>query len=278
MSFSGHKYSGAGNTFLLIEAQNVSPADRKQFTIGACSQDGKHSCDGIVYIQKTEKSELYIWDFYNKDGSAAEMCGNAARCAFRFAREILQNKNENIRFSTVAGEISCREILSEDTNVSLVEVEMPNAQMKEVNKLIYTQEKPEGVVGFWIDSGVPHFVVRQEIAKGFSDLKELAKQIREHSDFFPEGTNVTFFEKKKSIQSKENPEYIAVTFERGVEDFTLACGTGAVAAAMAIQGLAQASVTTIEMPGGVLRISLQPGEKPKLIGPAEKIAEIFFEK
>jgi diaminopimelate epimerase len=145
---------------------------------------------------------------------------------------------------------------------------MPPAVVTDLKKNIYTTTL--GAQSFMnINTGVPHFV--QEHPKGFKylQLKEMANEVRNHKEVQPAGTNVTFF-------AVEGPGKVqAVTYERGVEDFTSACGTGAVAAALSYSlGNSKIKSVEVEMPGGVLKVSFELGfDCPQLIGEVTFIGE-----
>jgi diaminopimelate epimerase len=116
-----------------------------------------------------------------------------------------------------------------------------------------------GKAGYFVNTGVPHFVLPQ------APDRELAVQLRKVTDFGPPGANITF------VEDLRDDFLRAVTFERGVEDWTRACGTGAVAAAMYLQSInGQQDSIQVQMPGGLLKIQgARSGQRPLLIGPAQ---------
>ncbi len=252
------KYSGAGNTIIL--AEDGPYEDKKiKLTQKICAAT---NTDGILFLSPGGSAEVdFIWDFYNADGSSAEMCGNAARCATQFCKEELNVKKEKIVFQTKAGKIFCSQI--SDGQYS---VEMPEIHLK--NKSMQLSENFAGEKFFFVDTGVPHLVVEKNYLQSISvkdeKFKQLAKLLREHKDFKPQGTNVTF------VSSQNNMKY-AITFERGVEDFTKACGTGAVAAAVYFSEKKNEASYQINMPGGLLKVELIIGKRPLLIGPSIRI-------
>jgi diaminopimelate epimerase len=162
------------------------------------------------------------------------MCGNAARCVALIYQKLAEGHPSRCRFLSLSGPIETQ-ILS----AHQVRVVMPTlAQEKD---LIIKNSHGVSVPGFYVNTGVPHFVLEQ-----IPDF-ELAKELRSHESFGPKGTNVTFVE----VGSPRK----AVTFERGVEDFTQACGTGAVAAARYIYKKApQQKTVQVQMPGGILSV------------------------
>ncbi len=259
------KMSGAGNTFALIDArlnaawwgaEKSFGISRSGFAKLICDKINGLSTDGLLFIQNGSDGFDYDWDFYNSDGSTAEMCGNAARCAARFCKDNLGAESQSeFRFKTGAGLVTA-EVLGNHQ----VRVKMPEASI--------VQESFEGFK--WIDSGVPHLVLQLKDFEESAGSKEKARLMRSHKNLGPKGANVTYY-------SEVKPGYIkAVTFERGVEDYTAACGTGAVAAALAYANK-QMKLVQVEMPGGVLEISFKDGEKkPEMTGPAIFVGEFKY--
>ena len=254
-SFFITKMQGAGNSFLLT-TEIVPLAEKAKIAKELCSLNFGIGAEGMVFL-KSEKSEIIEWDFYNSDGSMAEFCGNAARCVAIY----IFDKNPDvlkIEIKTQAGSVHCA---VKDSKT--VEVEMPKVEWK--SKALVTPFWPQPVV--WINTGVPHIVI--EVA-AFEDLKKFKKeaaQIRAWSQLGAMGSNVTFV----FMHSSEKAS--AVTFERGVEDFTLACGTGAVAAAWFIMEKNKTNQCLVKMPGGDLHVSLVNG-KTLMRGEAYKIADL----
>jgi diaminopimelate epimerase len=248
------RISGAQNTFFIINVfdprwaliyPQMSQSEKSQLAIKLCGARLEHPTDGLLFL-RPEKGFDFAWDFFNSDGSFAEMCGNAARCcAYFFNLKIKKNENEKMRFLTGAGEIT-GEVLSANS----VRIEMTAVS-------IARKMRVSGQEGYFVNTGVPHFVLEMR------PDAELARELRNGADFGPAGSNITF------VHNLTPSSVEAVTFERGVEDFTRACGTGAVAAAMYLQtrqGL-QNSVE-VRMPGGVLRIeNAREGCRPLLTGP-----------
>lgn len=246
------KMTGAGNDFLIIDQAlpaQPSPVDlAKMF----CDRHYGIGADGLVILEKNHHGH-FRWDFYNSDGSKAEMCGNAARCVIRFLSE---QTSGMIKVQTQDGHFEGRCLPGGQVEVT-VEV------AKKMDFAISLNVDGEIVIGDYIWAGVPHFVLRRD------PDKELAQKVRRHVHFESHGTNVTFVN-----QTNENLVQ-AVTFERGVEDFTLACGTGAIATGLSqFHTQPQTSSVQVQMPGGMLTI--EKGPPLKQIGPAEWIAKIHW--
>jgi diaminopimelate epimerase len=212
-----YKMSGSGNDFIIIDNRNrvVDETDLSDFVTKVCRRKLSVGADGLILIEETDAVD-FKWQFFNSDGSCAEMCGNGARCAARFAY-LNQIAGPNMSFETAAGIVSAQ--VSDD----LVKVQMPDpAELR----MDYTLELKEGsVLISSVNTGVPHVVISVDEIDG-GDVVKLGREVRLHSTFAPAGTNVNFV----SFQKDGN---IAIrTYERGVEDETLACGTGAIAAAI----------------------------------------------
>ena len=246
--------SGAGNTFFIANIfdsqwkqkfSSLSDIDKASLAKTLCEGFDGFKTDGLLFL-RPEPGFDFAWDFFNSDGSKAEMCGNAARCASLFFFENIKAQR-SFRFKTLAGEISGEITLDGNVRVQMTQVHgLRTMKVLEKN-------------GTFVNSGVPHFVIAE------APNAELAKRLRKVSDFGPPGANITFVEMKNRLLVK------AVTFERGVEDFTMACGTGAVAAAMWLQ---QQNGTlpsvNVEMPGGTLTVDQAvEGQRPVLSGPTK---------
>jgi len=230
------KMSGTGNDFIVIDhrrplvprdamADFVSKVCRRMFSVGA---------DGVIFIETSEKAD-FSWRFYNADGSVAEMCGNGARCAarFAFAKGIAEKK---MSFETLAGIIEA-EVLDDD-EVSL----LMTAPMDFRTGLEVDLDGSSHAVSF-MNSGVPHAVLFMDDGAEIP-VKKWGREIRFHELFQPAGTNVNF------VQILDTGIRVR-TYERGVEDETMACGTGAVAGAIFAAGNGKTkSPVTVTTSGG----------------------------
>ena len=249
------KMQGAGNSFLMTD--KVMPKNQRiHATQRLCDPHFGIGADGMVFLS-FEKKGIFEWDFYNSDGSSAEFCGNAARCAALYIFEKYP-EHKKIEIKTLAGKIRC-----EVKSLSVVEVEMPKVEWLAQQVTIPFWPKPVA----WLNTGVPHIIVEVDSDKNLKKYKTEASQIRAFDQLGPSGANVTFL-------FMHSPKLVsAISFERGVEDFTLACGTGAVAAASFVMARSSTMECLIQMPGGNLEISLKEG-KFFMQGEAYKIAEI----
>jgi diaminopimelate epimerase len=249
--------SGAGNTFHLsfLSSSEMAAFNHSQMRTIAINVCSEHKADGFIFLTTNEQEDSAVatgfrWQFFNNDGSDAEMCGNATRCVGFFIDKQLKNKKDHWRLQTVAGEIQIKKSGESQYKV-----------------IMSPFKKMHSEKGFYCDTGVPHLVIEVTIANLFAglteSLKDEASMLRFHPEFAPKGTNVTYvYLENNSHQVK------AVSFERGVEDFTAACGTGAAAAAY--YNLTKRSIgeTEVEMPGGTLMMNLNNLERPEMTGPA----------
>jgi diaminopimelate epimerase len=171
--------------------------------------------DGVILIEASERYD-FQWQFYNSDGSRAEMCGNGARCAARFAHE-LGIAGPHMVFQTDAGPIAA------EIRAAQVKLKMTPPADHRLDDTIMVDGR-ETVLSR-INTGVPHVVMEMEDLAG-ADIVPLGRAIRYHEAFAPTGTNVNF------MSASDGNRLQVRTYERGVEDETLACGTGCVAAAL----------------------------------------------
>ncbi len=235
------KFSGAENSFLISWDPFWQRKELSAFVKKMCSPLQGFNVDGILGLEKMNSSE-FRWHFYNADGSEAEMCGNAARCATRFLLDQVAPVAE-VTIWTKNGAVFGRRYKDRQIEVKF---QTPIRQVQ-----------IQGNAAVW--SGVPHLLLSASEDEfnsepGRQALRRKATQMRLLNPF-PEtrGTNVTFFAKLDS-----SLDFFAVTFERGVEDFTRACGTGAIAVAhQACEG--RPGVVKVKMPGGWLEVEFKEG-------------------
>jgi diaminopimelate epimerase len=262
------KMTGTGNDFIIFNnlKGDFPDFDRPLLAKTVCRRTLSLGADGIVFLDKLESgTSNFKWDFYNADGSPAEFCGNAARCVARFAFELGVVKAPQVLIQTNAGEIRA-EVLSSGEVV----IEMPKPEII-VRKLEVKIAEDETVFLLYVNTGVPHVVI--ESNQWDQDyLLEMGSFLRHHELFEKtSGANVTFFEaiSENVIQS--------ATFERGVEGVTMACGTGAVAAAIAGSMRGIKSPSEVQVPGGLLKVDLSSDlRSAKLTGEARFICDGFL--
>jgi diaminopimelate epimerase len=211
------KMNGAGNDFILIDNRRgeIGP-EAAELARRVCHRRLAVGADGLILIEPSETAD-FAWRFFNSDGSLAEMCGNGARCAARFAH-FHGIAGPTMRFETLAGliraELRGNEVAVGITPPLLVGLDVALAVSTGTLRVDC------------LDTGVPHAVVFVDDPAAV-DVQALGREIRFHRRFAPAGTNVNF------AGVKEPGRLALRTYERGVEDETLACGTGATAAALA---------------------------------------------
>jgi len=257
------KMNGAGNDFVLIDNRaGLVHLNRNQIA-RLCNRHRGIGADGVLLLEKSSNSADFRMHYFNADGGEAEMCGNGARCFARFANRITGAKGK-ISFQTQAG------VIAAELKGDLVTLQMTEPIDLRLNiKLTVTDENK--VVHF-VNSGVPHVVIPVPQIDDVNVRREGAA-IRYHKMFSPKGANVNFIEKC-------GDKKIAVrTYERGVEDETLACGTGIVASALIFAATENASgpITVIARGGDELHVGFEKTDSQfrnvTLTGPAEFVFE-----
>jgi diaminopimelate epimerase len=235
------KMSGTGNDFIIIDHRQeiIAPENQSTFCQAVCRRNFSVGADGLILIENSDTAD-FSWKFFNADGTDAEMCGNGARCAARFAFDN-NIAPEKMTFNTIAGiiEAECGKFVK----IKLTEP-FGFTDGREIDldgkKIVYS-----------INTGVPHAVCFVDnIAE--APVEKWGPVIRYHDFFSPAGTNVNFVGKSGS------GSLVVRTYERGVEGETMACGTGAVAAAAIGVGLnmVEAPVAVITSGGEKLNIHL----------------------
>jgi diaminopimelate epimerase len=227
-----YKMSGSGNDFVIIDNRRniIDGKDLSNFIAKVCRRKMAVGADGFILVENSDKAD-FRWRFFNSDGSIAEMCGNGARCVARFA--YLNNiAGPNMSFETLAGIVDAQVIADR------VKVKMPDPTGLKADDTIVLKNGSLSISK--INTGVPHVVIVTNRIDDV-DILGMGREIRFHERFSPAGTNVNF-------ACHITDSTIAIrTYERGVEDETLACGTGAAACAIIM-----ASKMTIGSPVNVL--------------------------
>ena len=236
-----YKMSGSGNDFIIIDNRDLSlnVGDLPAFARKVCTRKISVGADGLFLIEPSNTVD-FKWQFFNSDGSMAEMCGNGSRCVARYAylKGIAPKK---MSFETLAG------IISAEVNDDVVKVRLTDpSPVQSIGVLIF--EDCQFALDS-VDTGVPHavtFVDNLETCTVF----EWGRKIRRHEYFQPRGTNANF------ATVIDRHKIRVRTYERGVEDETLACGTGDVASVLAAasRGLVESPVDVLVQSGETLRI------------------------
>ncbi len=250
------KMHGGGNDFVLIDHRErfIPVPDQPRLAQRLCACKTGVGADGLILLEHSDQADLG-WRFYNADGSEAEMCGNGARCAARFA-VLNALAKPSLTLETMAGVVYA-EVQDRQARVLMTGVGEFRLHLDiSVNDLT--------LHGHFMKVGVPHVVVPLENLEEVPVTK-WGRAVRFHPQFQPAGTNCNF------VQAKGPHALVLRTYERGVEDETLACGTGAVAAALISARLGKVSspVLVHTRGGEVLTVSFQ--EK------GETLSEVFLE-
>ena len=265
------KMHGAGNSFVLIEDPRGEHRgeDLSVLALRLCDEKNGPGADGLIVVTRAEGADMGML-FYNSDGSAGEMCGNGARCLARWGLEHGRVRDaDDIRILAPAGEVRARRITEE-----LYEVRLNDPSVIELEREAEGERCSYVELG---EPGIPHAVVETD-GNAFSDLDALRERGRKlrRSAAFPKGANVSF------VCPLGGGRVRAITFERGVEDFTLACGTGcgAIAVSLLLSGRIAGESVTVEMPGGELSVSLRKADGRAfdllLTGPTAVVGEGEF--
>ncbi|MEY2599491.1 MAG: hypothetical protein RLZZ142_1750 [Verrucomicrobiota bacterium] len=258
------KMNGAGNDFIMVDNRSGSLPLQRELIARLCDRHRGIGGDGLIAAEPAEDPANHLkMRYFNADGGEAEMCGNGARCFSRFGARLLSITNK-IRFETLAGVISA-DLLGH--RVCL--------QMSAPHGL--TLDTPLEVAGIqarvhFLNTGVPHAVVFRTDLPG-TEVRSLGAALRYHPHFAPKGTNANF------VAVRPDGSLAVRTYERGVEDETLACGTGVVASAIIHHLLhnAPAPILVSVKGGDTLAVSFQrTGDQihsVTLTGPADFVFE-----
>lgn len=259
------KMHGAGNDFVIVNNIELClphesfPALAKTL----CAAHTGVGADGMMVVVPAEHGGDYGMRFYNSDGSLGEMCGNGARCICRYGHD-RGLAGEVQRVETTAGLVTGQRM--DDTRYR---VRLNDPGVIDLHRTVSSEGTEYDCTYIELGNpGIPHAVVLLDDWDAWETdrLRRLGRALR-FAPVFPKGANVSFVKLTGPDSVK------AVTYERGVEDFTLACGTGcgSIAAALTLMGLVSGTDVSIGMPGGKLTVSLaREGERVRdiyLIGP-----------
>ena len=247
-----YKYQGTGNDFILIDDRaNVFPLKDVSLVARLCDRRFGIGADGLILIQNAATSDFKMV-YFNADGNESSLCGNGARCTIAFAN-FLNCIEDKTTFEAVDGLHSAH-----------IDGDIISLQMHDVSKIHAFENHT------FLDTGSPHHVEMVEKLKTF-DVYGNGKRIREESPYYMTGTNVNF------VEQLAKDQFAIRTYERGVEDETLSCGTGATAVALAMYENKKTTATKIKInvQGGVLEIQFEVTDKGYsqifLSGPAEQV-------
>ncbi len=257
------KMSGAGNDFVVFDNRDGGiPEERAELVRWVCARRLGVGADGALFVEQSEATDFRM-RYYNADGGEAEMCGNGGRCISRYAY-LNGIAGEKMIFETLAGRYRA-EIMGEHVRLEMVPPKDIRLQFE------IGMDGNELTVNF-IHTGVPHAVVFADRIDDI-DVPELGRKIREHGKFGPDGANANF------VQVVDPGRIRIRTYERGVEDETLACGTGTVAAVLvgALLKRLQSPVEAVTQSGLTLTVyfDLKKGKFANVF--LEGNAEVIFE-
>ncbi|MFK7032235.1 diaminopimelate epimerase [Flavobacterium oreochromis] len=251
MKLTFYKYQGTGNDFVILDNRDLTfPKNDTKLIHFLCDRRFGIGADGLMLLENDNSTDFKMV-YYNADGNESSMCGNGGRCLVAFAKK-MGVINDVTTFIAVDGV----------HHASIIEENIVSLQMIDVESIQVTSEY------VFLNTGSPHHV--QEV----SNLKELdvkteGAKIR-YSDLYGKaGSNINF------VSQKGENDFIIRTYERGVEDETLSCGTGATAVALAMFHLGKSTSNKIgiQVEGGKLQIAFEKDVKGykniHLIGPAQ---------
>ncbi|MBU2940647.1 diaminopimelate epimerase [Lacinutrix sp. C3R15] len=252
MTHTFYKYQGTGNDFVMIDnrLKTFNKKDTKKVAF-LCDRRFGIGADGLILLENHETADFKMV-YYNADGNESTMCGNGGRCIVAFAN-FLNIVKDHTTFQAIDG---MHDAIIED---DIIKLHMQNVDLveKHANHI-------------FLNTGSPHHVQKEANLKTF-DIKSKGAKIRYGSPYNEAGTNVNFV-------SKINDSTFAVrTYERGVEDETLSCGTGVTAVAIAMHyiGETEKNLINLKVQGGELQVSfVKKGEAYQdiwLIGPAKQV-------
>jgi diaminopimelate epimerase len=243
-----YKMSGSGNDFILVDnrANLIEAAVAPELARNLCRRKVSVGADGLILIENDDEVD-FSWSFFNADGSKAEMCGNGGRCVARLAN-MLGICGSSLSFRTLAGIIRAE--------VSGRRVKLQMTEPRDLRLDLELELNGQRLKTHFVNTGVPHtvFILEGPEILAQQEVVGQGRKVRYHSQFAPAGTNVNFV-------AVLGEQALAIrTYERGVEDETLACGTGATAVALvgAAKGIVRPPVDVQTKSGETLTIYFDP--------------------
>lgn len=247
------KYQGTGNDFIILDNRNLDfPKHKVDYIRSLCHRRFGIGADGLILLEHDETSDFRMV-YFNADGNESSMCGNGGRCIVAFAKELGLIKEETT-FNAIDG---LHDALIRDNEVEL--------KMIDVESIAALPNHS------FLNTGSPHHVQLVNDLKNF-DVKKEGERIR-YGIYGQKGSNINFVEQESEMM------FNVRTYERGVEDETLSCGTGVTAVALAMYHMGKVTTNTvgIHTPGGALKVSFDTNghsfSNIRLSGPATKVFE-----
>lgn len=238
MQLEFYKYQGAGNDFVMIDNRSgFFPKENTQLVAHLCDRRFGIGGDGLILLENDTETDFKMV-YYNSDGNQSSMCGNGGRCLVAFAKdlEVIEDK------TTFIATDGLHHASFEDNGlVSLQMIDVPTIAIKNDHSFLNT--------------GSPHHVQMVEDLEHYN-IKEEGAAIRYGELYGAAGSNINF------VKKIDDTTFRLRTYERGVEDETLACGTGATAVAIAMNATGQTNATAINInvEGGKLVVSFDKGQ------------------
>lgn len=252
MKYTFFKYQGTGNDFVIIDnRQNSFDRTNAKFIAHLCDRRFGIGADGLILLENHDKVDFKMV-YFNADGNESSLCGNGGRCITAFAG-----------FLGIIGNSASFEAI-DGIHKSIIENDVIKLQMKDIDQINNYANH------VFLDTGSPHYVTMSQEIEDL-DVKQEGSKIRYSQDYREEGINVNFVEKIS------DQVFAMRTYERGVEDETLSCGTGVTAVALAMNyiGETEKNLITLQTKGGDLQVSFekQGGSYVNvwLIGPATQV-------
>lgn len=260
MKLKFFKYQGAGNDFIIIDKYTTNDLvdQTSSYIQKLCNRKFGIGADGLIYIEKKKDVDFYM-KYFNSDGQIGSLCGNAARCAIRFFNTFYNQKSDNFIFQAIDGNHNA--YIKND----LISIKM--------NDIIYSSILVQKNYTF-LNTGSPHHIIMSSNIDNI-DVYNEGKKIRMGVPYLDDGVNVNF------VEIINNILYVR-TYERGVENETLSCGTGVVAAAIVAYHNKKSTNNeiTIRTYGGMFNVSFDPTKYAYkniwLKGPAELVFQGYI--
>ena len=233
------KMTGAGNDFVMVDNRDLSLSEllTREMIAAFCDRRFGIGADGLIAAEPAQAGGDVRMRYYNSDGGEAEMCGNGARCFTAFYSLLSEGEVSEVTFETMAGLV--KGVINDDSSVT---IQLTAPKDMKLNALAASETVPAPV--HFINTGVPHAVAFLPSVKDI-DIRRCGAFLRYHEAFAPAGTNANF-------ATVLSPQHLQLrTYERGVEDETLACGTGMTATALLHAALTGASSPiSLDVAGG----------------------------
>ncbi len=265
MQMQFYKYHGTGNDFIVIDNRDLffphaGPQGQRMIN-QLCDRHMGIGADGLILIEQDLQADFSM-RFFNADGLPGSFCGNGSRCATAFAYKHLVTHKKQLIFNTSDGYHQAS-VISADTHPMRVRVTLKDVAAPESS----TASEPFAQDGFFVDTGSPHVVIFTKMTDNL-DVPALGRQIRNNPRWQPGGTNVNF------VEGIGDGKIYVRTFERGVENETLSCGSGVTASAIAAyhMKIINAESVSVHTRGGELQVAFSPPAKE-----GEKYSEVTLE-